>query len=413
MTKIIDLGTNPVLGRLNAINRKHRLRSQHYSDIEDWPDTASIDVLDADAMGSADHYPCLDEIFVVSKKLRDVLESVDSDVEFFEATAGKDIVYVVAPITDDDVMYESEGYPPYSKSGYTILSATDLYVDEEPDEMFVPVRNSRFLALTDELVDAAQAAGVVWNVVDKVPEFVASKPHPYQILRGGYAAASADVINITSAWPKIAEKPHPLGENARDENFKKDPDEAWNALLQKETKDTLFARYVSGSDLPSVTAELDDDCAKSRQKKRWKEAKAAQFMSLRGVPVIATDTKELFESAGVEATYVQTSLHDPLLNETRDDLWILHPTHVVDWIDWSKSDVGLRFNGIYDEYLGFHPTEESYDSTIPVVRVAGSNIVLVHESLAAELSDDKGFYMTPLHHCLTSRNLDDGFNATR
>ncbi len=413
MTKIIDLGTNPVLGRLNAINRKHRLRSKHYKEIENWPDSASIDVLDADALTSVDHYPCQDEIFVVSKKLRDVLQSVDDDVVFFEAKAGDAVVFVVAPVSNSDVMYQAEGFPPYNKSGYSILSASNLHVEDQPDRMFCPVRNSRFLALSDELVQAAEAAGVVWSAVDQIPEFIAARPHPYLILRGGYAAASADIINITSVWPEIDESPHPLGENARDDKFKKEPDEAWNALLQKETNDSLFARYASGLALPSVTAALDDDCAKSKQKKRWREAKAAQFMSLQGVPAVGTETKEHFENAGVEATFVQTSLHDPLLNETRDDLWILQPTHVVDWIDWSKSDVGLRFSGIYDEYLGLHPTEESYESTIPVVRVAGSNIVLVHESIAAELGDDKGFYMTPLHHCFVSRNLDDGFNATR
>lgn len=108
MTQILDLGDKAVLGRLRSINRKNRLRAKHYEEVE-WGDPLSIDVIDADALSSADHYPCLDRFFLVSKKLRDVIIGLNSEVEIQEIQAGDQIVYLVMPCSEEDVGYEAEG----------------------------------------------------------------------------------------------------------------------------------------------------------------------------------------------------------------------------------------------------------------------------------------------------------------
>jgi len=60
---------------------------------------------------------------------------------------------------------------------------------------------------------------------------------------------------------------------------------------------------------------------------------------------------------------------------------------------------------MYDGFSGLHPTEESYTATQPIVRVAGTSLILVHRSIAEQL--DKTFYLKPLHEVSVGLNLDD------
>ena len=54
--KILDPGHDPILGRLHGFNRKHRLRTKHYAEIEDFPPDGSFDVLDPSRLGAVDFY---------------------------------------------------------------------------------------------------------------------------------------------------------------------------------------------------------------------------------------------------------------------------------------------------------------------------------------------------------------------
>ena len=117
--------------------------------------------------------------------------------------------------------------------------------------------------------------------------------------------------------------------------------------------------------------------------------------------------RDLFEAAGVEANYAAFALSDAAIGESRTDLWVVTPHHVVPWIDWSKSDVGLRWNGMMDEFFGLVPTDESYTSSLPLVRVEGSNLILVHKDLGESLTRADGFYLTPLEERAIALNLDD------
>lgn len=413
MTKILDLGANPVLGRVHAVNRKHRLRSKHYAAVDDWPETgASIDVLDAAALDETDHYPSTDEVFVVSSKLLEVLCSVDDSIESRELDAGGRTVYLVMPLSDGDVRYESDGFADYSKNGYNVVSGKDMRVNEAPDDAFCEVRNTGLLALRADLVDAADAAGVRWQAVDAIERYEPFRKHPYYVYRTGYAAAHAEELEAEGDWPDVPETvPHPLGEHARDSKVG-DVHGAWTKRVHKfeRVDNCVFARYCSGLELPALAARLDDDIAKSRVKKRWKETLATGCLQLKGLPCVSSDVRNRMVDAGVEADFVPTPLSDPKTGETTT-FFLVHPRHVVDWIDWAGSDVSLRRTGIIDEYFDLEPKTESYDATLPLVRVAGSNIILVHETLAAQLTDDEGFYMTPLHELKAARNLDGGIKA--
>ena len=114
--KILDPGHDPILGRLHGFNRKHRLRTKHYAEIEDFPPDGSFDVLDPSRLGAVDFYTNEDQLFVVSEKLCTVLETLEPIVKH-AVDAGGTTVYVIEPVSDDDVMYASDGFPPYSKSG--------------------------------------------------------------------------------------------------------------------------------------------------------------------------------------------------------------------------------------------------------------------------------------------------------
>ncbi len=372
----------------------------------------SIEVLDADAISSLDHYPCVDQVFMVSQKLSEVIQQLDPEVEVQPVSAGEATVYLVMPASDSDVMYAS-AETSYSTNGYQLKSTSEIHVDEEPDALFCNVRNTGLLAISDAFVVAAGNAGVKWSRVQSISPYEPMRDHPYAIMGTGNKAAAVKKLEATSAWPEVLPVGHPLGPNAIDDEFSRDPDKAWASLLDDddEVEDCCIARFCSGLDLPELRGELDSSFAKSKLKKRWKETLAAQTADVSGLLVISQAIREVFEAAGVEADYQAFSISDSALDEKRADLWVVHPRHVLPWIDWSKSDVGLRWDGMMDEFFDLHPTEESYQSSLPLVRVEGSGLVLVHKDLAAALTRADGFHMTPLEERAVALNLDDSYKS--
>lgn len=410
MTHILDLGKSAVLGRIQGLNRKHRLRTKHFDSVQ-WPAGLSIEVLDADAMSSLDHYPCVDQVFMVSQKLSEVIQQLDPEVEVQPVSAGEATVYLVMPASDSDVMYAS-AETSYSTNGYQLKSTAEIHADEEPDALFCNVRNTGLLAISDAFVVAAGNAGVKWSLVQSISPYEPMRDHPYVIMGTGNKAAAVEKLEATSAWPEVLPVGHPLGRNASDDAFSKDPDQAWASLMDHDdVEKRCISRFCSGLKLPELRGELDNSFAKSKLKKRWKETLAAKTADVSGLLVISQTTREVFEAAGVEADYQAFSISDSALDEERDDLWVVHPRHVVPWVDWSKSDVGLRWNGLMDEFFDLHPTEESYQSSLPLVRVEGSGLVLVRKDLAALLTRADGFHMTPLEERAVALNLDDSYKS--
>jgi hypothetical protein len=414
VVKILNLHAQPVLGRIHAINRKHRLRSKHYAAIEDWPESgASVDVLDAASLDAVDHYPCADEVLVVSDRLLEVLRSVDPQVESFALDAGGRTVHVVLPVSEDDVMYESDGHPDYSVSGYNVIDGTNLRVDEAPDAAFCCVRNTGLLAISATLEAAAREADVRWTLHDVIDRYGLERRHPYLVCTGGYAAVKVDELVATSDWPEVPPRvPHPLGSHARDPEFEGDPDSAWLERItdvDDEVADAAQTRYSSGLPLPAFEALLEE-VAKSRLAKRWKATLAAGLFEAGGLAFVSASIRDRLLAAGVEARFERVPLSDRKLGKTTD-IFLIIPEVVVDWIDWSRSDVGLRWNGMIDEYFDLEPSEASYTASAPLVRVAGSNLILIRESLRAELSAELGFQLVPLHERRVARNLDDCIRA--
>ena len=126
----------------------------------------------------------------------------------------------------------------------------------------------------------------------------------------------------------------------------------------------------------------------------------------KGLPVIDQTFRDQLTERGVRATYSSFVLKDEELGESKE-FFVMYPEVVVEWIDWASSDIMLsRWSGEIEGYCDLHPTDESYDNTEPIVRIAGTTLILVHESLM-DLFEEDFWYMTPLHHRFVSRNLDD------
>ena len=269
MTRLLGLGKNAVLGHLRGINRKHRLRSKHFDTVE-LPDHLTLEVLDADAMASLDHYPCLDHVLLVSPKLRDLILEHDPSVETHAVQTGDMTVFLVMPVSDSDVMYEADGRAHYSTNGYQVRSAEGLRVSEEPDRLFCNVRNTGLLAFSDTFAAAAERAGVRWSPVEEITAFAPMREHPYAIVGTSNAAAFVDTLHATSDWPSAPAVDHPLGQAACDDDVS-DPNGSWASLIGDvdDIQDCARARFCSGMPLPALTGELDRDFAKSKLKKRW------------------------------------------------------------------------------------------------------------------------------------------------
>ncbi|MCW5801553.1 MAG: hypothetical protein KIT31_04135 [Deltaproteobacteria bacterium] len=402
MMRILDLTAAPVLGRLHGFNRKHRLRSKHYEAIENWPGGARLDVIDAAALASRDHYTSTDALFVVGDKLKGVLASVVPGVVFHPADAGGRTVWIVEPHEDDDVAHRGE--IKYSKSGYQVVRATNLSVSEPPKGAWCKVRNAPLLALGDAVLAAAAQAGVVWDPVESIAEYRPLREHPYCVATPNSERARR--VELAGALPEApASVPHPRGALVVDDDFSADANEAWTEMVHDESPErALFARYCSGLALPRVRAVLDE-LAKSKLKKRWKEATTGGTLRLAGVPAVDAAQQELL---GAACRFTPVEMVCAQLGETYDKLAIVEPP-VVEWIDWERSDVAYRRNGMYDGWIGLHPVEASYTATDPIVRVAGTNLLLVHRDVAAKLT---GFYMKPLHEVSYGLNLDEYVRVT-
>ncbi len=402
MTWILDLTAKPALGRLRGINRKHRFRSKHYAPIGDWPDNATFDVLDAAAVAKADHLGSTDAVFVVSDKLKAVLEQIAPELKSFPAKAGKQRVWVVVQPKDDDVMYEADGPTEYAKSGYQLAHATNVRVQETPKSAWSRVRNTTLIALADSVIAAAAEAGVTWEPASAIAEYRPHTPHPYVMVRSN--ASSTETLETIEPWPTTPEHvAHPLRDFVRDENFEKDdPDIGWSSLVhQKEIARSAIARYCSGMPLPPLRAVLDPDVSKSKLKKRWKESTMGGGLSCQGLFVVSTKIKELL---GATCRYTPLELVDTKLEQKHVGYWLVEPPTVT-WIDWAGSDVMFQWSGMYDGMAGLHPTPESYEGTQPIVRVAGTNLILMHRDVVAKL--DASFYLKPLHEMSFGLNLDD------
>jgi len=401
MTELLDLMARPVLGRLHGINRKHRFRAKHYADIGDWPEKATFDVLDASELEKRDHLASTDAMLVVSDKLKTVLAACAPSAQFFEADAGGTRVWVVPPPEDDDVMYEADGTPEYAEGGYQVTHATRLHVDETPESPWCKVRNTSIIALSDALVAAAKNAAIRWEPVKTIAKYAPHTPHPYVLVRS--QGGDVETLELIGEWP-VAPKhvPHPLHDWVRDEEFEKpDVDAAWSSLVhQKEVARAVIARFCSGLPLPKLRAELDKDIAKSKLKKRWKEATTASGMSCKGLFVVASKWKDML---GSSCKYTPIELRDPVLKEKHEGFFVVEPP-AASFIDLARSDVAFMWSGMIDGYLGLHPTPESYTATQPIVRATGTNLILVHRDLAAKLD---GFYTKPLHEMSFGLNLDD------
>ena len=96
---LLDPSANPVLGRLRGFRQKHRLRSKHYSEIEDFPDDATIPVLGA--LDGLDFYTNIDQIFICSERFKDLLETNWPEITSHAVDADGTTVYVIEPFTDD------------------------------------------------------------------------------------------------------------------------------------------------------------------------------------------------------------------------------------------------------------------------------------------------------------------------
>ena len=173
--KILHLHAEPLLGRVHAINRKHRLRSKHYAAIDDWPESgATIDVLPGISLASldsVDHFPCVDQVLVVSDRLLALLRDLAPELQSFAVDAGGRTVHVVLPLSEADVMYESEGRTGYSVSGYDVVDGTKLRVVEAPVALFCNVRNTGLLAISEVLEDAAERAGIRWTLREVIDHY--------------------------------------------------------------------------------------------------------------------------------------------------------------------------------------------------------------------------------------------------
>lgn len=410
MARILDLTTGPVLGRLRGINRKHRFRSRYHQPIEDWPDPATIDVLDRAALERRDHLPCADAIFVVSDKLKAVLSALAPDVKFFPADAGGRRVWVVAPF-DGDLMYQNEvgTRTEYSQSGYQVTHATGLRVDGEPQTAWCNVRNTPLLALGAELLAAATQANIVWDPVDSIADYRPHRDHPYSVVQSS-RGASAHTLEVLDPWPPApAAVAHPLHEWVRDASLKvANPSDAWSKLVHPRDVDDFqhaaIARYCSGLPLPRLRALLDPDCAKSKLKKRWKEATEASSMKM-GILVVNAAVTDLL---GPSCRFTPIELRCPVLDKAHAGFFVAEPP-TVEWIDWARSDVAYRRNAMYDGFAGLHPIEDSYSATQPIVRVSGTNLILIHRSIAEQLG--KNLYVKPLHEISVGLNLDEYVRA--
>lgn len=402
MTRLLDLTANPVLGRLHGINRKHRLRAKHYAAINDWPELATFDVLDPAELKKSDHLTTTDALFVVSDKLKDVLAAAAPNAQFFAVDAGGTRVWVTPPPTDGDVMYESKNSE-YAQGGYQVTHATELRVDEKPRSPWSRVRSTPIVALSDALVAAGASAGIAWSPVESFADYSPHTPHPYVIVRS--RGGDIETLEKLGSWPSVPERVrHPLHDWVRDEEFEEeDPDEAWSALVEKrkDVAEAALVRFFTGLPLPKLRAVLDPGVAKSKLKKRWKEATTAGGLSCKGLFVVSPAIKDML---GPSCTYAPIELHDPKLKETHDGFSVVEPP-VASFIDWSRSDVAFSWNGMIEGYMGLHPTAESYTSTQPIVRAEGTNLILVHRDIAAKL--DATFYKQPLEQMSFGLNLDD------
>ena len=239
------------------------------------------------------------------------------------------------------------------------------------------------------------------------------RKNPYQVFSGGHAAVEVRELEPRSAWPKPpARVGHPLGPLAHDAAFEGEPDSAWLELITDvdEVAEAAHARYSSGLELPRFEAFLEE-VSKSKRGKRWKTTLAAGLAQFAGLPLVSGSVRDQLLAAGVEARFEHVPVTDREIDRSAD-FFLLIPDVVVDWIDWSSSDVALRWNAMIDEYFDLEPREPSYTSTTPLVRVTGTNLILVHESVAAGLPAELGFYWVPLHERRVARNLDDCVRAT-
>jgi hypothetical protein len=384
-----------LLGRLHGINRKHRLRAKHYAAIQDWPESATFDVLDAADLAKRDHLTTTDALFVVSDKLKCVLAAAAPKAQFFAADAGGTRVWVVPPPTDDDVMYETQESPTYATGGYQITRATELRVAERPRSPWSRVRNASIVALSDALVASGASAGIAWSPVESFADYSPHTPHPYVIVRS--CGGDIETLEKLSSWPAVPGRVrHPLHDWVRDEEFEEeDPDEAWSALVEnrKDVAEASLVRFFTGLPLPKLRAVLDPGVAKSKLKKRWNEATKAGGLSCKGLFVVSPAIKDLL---GPSCTYMPIELHDPKLEETHEGFSVVEPP-AASFIDWSRSDVAFSWNGMIEGYFGLHPTAESYTSTQPIVRAEGTGLILVHRDIAAKL--DATFTSTRSSRC--------------
>ena len=407
MTKILDLTGAPVLGRLLRINSKHKLRSADEEIEVPWPENATFDVLDAAALDTADHLPCMDPLFVVTDKLKEVLAAQCPEAKFHAATANGKRVWIVAG-PDGDVTYESQGdHADYTRNGYQVTGAKGLHVKEKPEHAWADVRNTPVIALHADLVKAAAKAGVRWNAVDKIAEYRPLRPHPYTILRC-HPAVAVDDIEAAERMPAAPAKvPHPRRGFTFDlalepsDILMKDADGAWTELVHMDDRldRCVRPRYCSGLPLPRLRGTFKPKGVKTR----WKKILKSDAIACDGLPVVSTKIKELF---GPTCRYTPFDLIDPTASKKKvqEGFWIVEPPTVA-WIDWERSDVGYLWDGQYESFYGLHPIESSYTATDPVVRIEGTPLVLVHESIAAQLDDP--FYLMPLHERTYALNNDD------
>ncbi|MCB9649606.1 MAG: hypothetical protein H6730_23865 [Deltaproteobacteria bacterium] len=403
MPKLLQLGKDPVLGRLAGFTKKYGLRGER-SKLEGLPDIKTIEVLRPDQLEQVDVYSNVDEVLLGSSRFVEALRTVVPNVVVHEVDAQDRTVFLIEPVADDDVSYEADTSD-YSSSGYNVMEATQLRVEDEVEDAFVPVRNTGILAISDALVDAARAAGVRWTLEDTIEHFVPFRAHPYALLL--HDSQAAHVETFSGPLPPTGPKPHPLAPwlgltEASERN------EQWARVLNDEDspREAATARYSSGEILPPITGVMDDDVSKRERSTRRKAAQKAQYANSHGLPVIGARLADALRARSLDLEFSPFSLRDDTLDEAVE-FQVLYPKLAVDWIDWTHSDVELSWNGEVEAYFELHPTPESYAASHPIVRIAGTPLVLVHESIFDLFDGMPGIELVPLHQHSVARNLDD------
>lgn len=351
-------------------------------------------------MGGRDFFTNVDQLFIVSKKFAELICKKYGSATSHPIDADGTTLFLIEPMSDDDTMYDSDGRE-YSRSGYNVLSAENLTVRDAKGNGFLNVRNTGLYAITKNFVALAEENGIAWNLVDKIDEYKPYQPHPYAIFGAGHKTALADSFGPETPFAENdSPPPHPLGEFVSEKTSSR-----WERDYNSEDEEGCVTRYMLGEELPTLIGVTEDNVDPVR-KKFWRDYLKAPIGEFGPLPVVDEAFRDQLLERGVKASFSSFILRDEVLEESKE-FFVMYPDTVVEWIDWSQSDIKpSMFGGGIDGYADLHPVDSSYDETEPLVRVAGTTLILVHHSLGDLFGRDY-FYMTPLHHRFISRNLDD------